>query len=221
MGEISKKHKRNLFVKYLKSIGATNKNGLWSSNKTVEINKNFVHDGELVQKFETVYNSVHAFDCNLTTLKNFPNRIDGNLLLKRNKITCFDNTCTIKLSENSMLDISDNRLTSLENCPKIMHSLTIDLNNLKSLKGAPKLTSNLKIYRLFNIEDVELEWYNTYNNTDDVYNRDESLLRYISKEFTDDDAFKDVINKIVWPENFITNSENLIKSLRSVNKFNL
>lgn len=197
--------------------------GFWHVGEALEIRKHWVVDGRLVIKFAEVRGTFDAEGCNLTTLAGFPKVIKGNLSIIGNKITDFKESPITILT--GILYASNNDLTSLVGAPRTVKNFYYHRNeNLTNLEGAPSLTDAVTGNNndQTKVQEVEALAYRSEFGKD-WSNRSMSLLKYlvdkVKKEIITEEEFKDYIDALWWPEGFI--SDNLIKSVKAVDKFNI
>lgn len=179
-----------------------------------------------------------TFECDntlITDLKFLPNKINGNLYLSNNRLK---NVVDLKNSNvhgyinisynlitslegapyiiNGSFLCNNNKLTNLEYCPGEIHGkFNCSSNPLSTLNGAPKKVETDKILNsLEEVPDVEIEFYSEIKVYNNYY---EDLLNWI---LSNKRAEKD-LDQIDWPEGFLKEHGNIIKSITAINKYNM
>jgi hypothetical protein len=133
----------------------------------------------LYVKFNEVNGCFDVSGCAMYDFYNFPNVVNGNLILNQNRFKTLNDFNTVV---EGNINISENALTSLKGLPKELNgSLNVSDNNIRSLDGAPKIINGY-----FDIHDnylSNLKGFPTVNGSVDIsYNENITTLEGLPTE---------------------------------------
>jgi len=204
-----------------------------------KVKGNFEIDGGSLASLEGCPSEVggdfEIVNTKITNLQYLPLKIDGGLKISRNMLT------SLKGLEDSNIgtyvNVSENKLISLEGCPfKINGSFNCRRNKLETLDGGPieikggfdcsenKLTTlydaprkvggEIRLENAGQIPETEIAFYTEVKNYNNYY---DDLLKWIITN----NRIETDLDVIDWPESFLNNNGNIIRSTKGINKFNL
>jgi hypothetical protein len=171
----------------------------------------------------------------IENLRNLPYKIGGGVYLVNNRIKSLkglDNSMIgtyINVSRNQLKDlegcpdkingtlkVNDNELTSLKGGPfEISGSFYCNNNDLKTLYGAPrKVKGEIELKNAGPIPETEMQFYEEVKQYNNYY---EDLLKWI----VSNDRLEKDLDEIDWPEGFLHDKGNIIRSIKGINKYNL
>jgi len=226
-------------------MGCTFDGKYYSCDKRISLSEDFVKNGKLAIKFDTVKDSFDLSNLNLTTLEGSPKKVAGNFRCNNNQLTSLEG------GPNHVgrdFICFSNKLTSLEGGPIFVGAdYHCDRNSkLTSLKGSPKKVQYFGISDLPELKTLH-EGPESINTSPDFHKIKSEYLSgtehgywlrlLISGQYNNNTYFKEMfglmiaednleeIYKIQWPQEILDmmpdNLRNLYRSKVGGNKFNM
>lgn len=185
--------------------------------------KNFIVSKDMVENGKIIKGKVPdiiegSFTCErlgLTTLENGPRIVKYDFSCNRNNLTDLE-FGPIEVGNN--YSCSNNELTTLKGIPEILNNgLWCQHNNLNNLKHFPRIVKSTAFvcgFKMF----IEKKFVNSkFYNYDNVNNYYTDLIEFlVYKSYS-----KEEILKYVYKLPNFLNLDNIIKSIKSKQKFNL
>lgn len=132
--------------------------------------------------------------------------------ISKNELTSIDG-CQFKI--NGSFNCSNNKLTDLKGCPvEIAGNFNCSNNKLISLNYSPKYVNGTKNIDNNIIPETEILFYEETESYNNYY---EDLLKWIMTN----DKIEHDLDTIDWPEEFLKNKGSILRSVRTLNKYNL